>query len=162
KFVWQLIFLFFITLLIIFCFSLPSYGNFNGFSCSPIFVFPVFNIIVCAILVKCDSRSAEDFDGLMALFGFVYEDGEKETEERWRDEMSSDSEDDADAYFCDSDGYESEIEWTDDNDDDEDDDEKEEYDENLETRIEEFIAKVIRGWREELLLEKSQQQEKEY
>lgn len=156
KFVWQLIFLLFI----VFSFSLSSYGNFNEFSSSPIFVFSVFNIIICAIIVKCESKSAQDFDGLMAFFGLVYE---EETEEITY-EMYSDSDDDADAHFHNSDGYDSEIEWTEGSggDEDEDDDnEKKEYDENLESRIEEFIAKVIKGWREEILMEKSLRQAKE-
>ncbi|PIN27083.1 hypothetical protein CDL12_00141 [Handroanthus impetiginosus] len=144
KFGWELIVLLFFIISI--CVSLRS--NSNGILCSPIFVFSVSNIIISVILFKRDRKSAEDFDGIMAFFGFVYENNEEqEILEGSNDEMTSnmddddDSDDDEDAYFYDSDGYIS-------------DDEKEElYDEKLESRIEEFIAKVINGWKEESLME---------
>ncbi|KAL2235891.1 phosphopantothenoylcysteine decarboxylase subunit VHS3-like [Sesamum indicum] len=148
KFVWQLLLLFFITLLLVFYFSLSSNADFS----SRCFVFSVFNVVFCAVLVGDDRKSAQDFDGISDFLGFGYE---VDWEEKTMDEMSSDEDDDD---FYDSDGYDSEIEWTDDDNDDDtdedDDEELKEYDQNLEGRIEEFIAKVIKGWREELLMEK--------
>lgn len=171
KLVLQLAFLFFIiTLFIIFCFSQSSsYGNFKDFFVSPIFVFAACNAIIYAIIiVECGTRQVQDFDGLIivTLFGFVlYEVGEEEIEEIIEDElMSSDSDDhkSSGSYFNDSDGYDSDIEWSDDDEEEEedDDDEKDECDDNLESRIEEFIAKMIKGWREELVIEKSKRQAK--
>ncbi|KAG8382353.1 hypothetical protein BUALT_Bualt05G0068500 [Buddleja alternifolia] len=151
KFVWQLIFLFFISLLIILVFSVSSsYCNFNGFTYSRIFVFSVFNIVIFSVHVKYGRESSEDFDGLTNLFGSVYEMEEEEVIDN--DEMSSDSYDDTDAYSFDSGGYDSEIEWSDDE-DDEDDDNEEEDDEDLRIRSDEFIDRMIRGWRQELVME---------
>ncbi|PIN27084.1 hypothetical protein CDL12_00142 [Handroanthus impetiginosus] len=151
---WEHIILLFFIILI--CVSLHS--NSNGFLRSPIFVFSVSNIIISVIFFKRDRESAEGFDGIMAFFGFVYENNEEqEILEGFMDEMRSDvddddedededededdDDDDSDAYFYDSDGYIS-------------DDEKEElYDEKLESRIEEFIAKVINRWKEESFME---------
>ncbi|XP_012833602.1 PREDICTED: phosphopantothenoylcysteine decarboxylase subunit VHS3-like [Erythranthe guttata] len=161
------IFVFFVTLLIVLCFSIASYGNLNGFFCSRTFIFSVCNTIICAILVESGNKSAEDLDGLMTLLGFrVYEEGEDEEEEEneeiadgWiddddddnDDDDADDDDDDDDDSYDGSDGYDSDIELS----SDEDDDDSDSDSDNLESRIEEFIAKMSKMWREELMMEKS-------
>ncbi|KAL7111517.1 hypothetical protein ACP275_05G094000 [Erythranthe tilingii] len=165
------IFVFFVTLFIVLCFSsISPYGNLDGFFCSRIFVFSVCNTIICAILVESGNKSAEDLDGLMTLLGFrVYEEGEDEEEEEENEEITDgwiddddddnddDDDDDDDDSYDGSDGYDSDIELSsdeNDNNSDSDSDSDSDYD-NLESRIEEFIAKMSKMWREELMMEKS-------
>lgn len=68
------------------------------------------------------------------------------------DDYDEDSNDDGNNYDSNEDGYD---EDNDDDDEDNDygwsDEDDEEFDDNLESRINEFIAKVINGWREESL-----------
>ncbi|CAL5432860.1 unnamed protein product [Camellia sinensis] len=68
---------------------------------------------------------------------------------------------DYDGDYYDSDGYDEDndddgsddvVGWED---DDEEEEEEEEYDDDLESKVEEFIAKVIKGWKEEQLTEET-------
>lgn len=142
KFGWLLIFLFFL----VFCISLSLYEDLDGFSSSPIFIFSVFNIIVSSIIVKWEEGSAQDFEGIMAFLGLVYDEELIEIED-------DDDYGEIDVYFNKFDGYDSDVESDDGCSDSDDDDERENSDGDLERRVEEFIAETIKRWRKELLMD---------
>ncbi|KAM2034984.1 hypothetical protein ACFX16_038135 [Malus domestica] len=95
------------------------------FSSNPPFVFLLVNIIIVAIIVGNHRPSSVEADDIIS---FAYHSYELE-------------EDGADGYDEDDDdnGSKGEIGWGD----------MDEYDYNLEKRIEDFIDKVNKGWREE-------------
>lgn len=140
-------------------FSLSSYGNLGVFWGTRTFVFSIFSIVFSTVLVKWDRESVENFDGIMTFLSSLYE-LKYDLDEVRTYESCSDS--DEDTYSYDSDGYEE------DEDDDEDEDgeigwdeEDDENDESLTRRIEDFIAMMIRGWREELLMENINNKQKD-
>ncbi|CAK9173140.1 unnamed protein product [Ilex paraguariensis] len=157
------------TSLLFLDFSFSLYGYFVGFSSNGMFVFSVLNILICAILAISFQPSADDIDAFFP-FLFVYGVGKDQTEEihdasegcsspgsiiSYYNNGDDDNDEIVDIYYLDGyeeddddNGSDGEIGWND------DDEKEEEYDENFESRIEEFIAKVINGWREELLMEK--------
>ncbi|XP_057463660.1 uncharacterized protein LOC130753536 [Actinidia eriantha] len=136
-----------LTLLLI-NFSFSFSPDILGFSSSNLFVFSVFQTLICVILAKSYSPSPDAFDGLLHVHQFDY------TEELQTEETYGDDNEDNDSYYYDSDGYDE-----DDDDNGSDgvvgwDDDEEEFDDDLESKIEGFIAKVVAGWKEELLREK--------
>lgn len=114
---------------------------------SPFFLYPLFNIIILVIIFGSYRPYVDKVDGVFPSFPDEVGD---DVYDNIRD--GSDNSDDDDDYKQNygSDGYEEddddngsdgEIGWQDD----------EEFDDNLERRIEEFIAKVNTGWKEEQL-----------
>lgn len=155
--IFLLIILFGATYLVLLSFPLSSYGGLIGILTSRVFAFIVFNIVVCSILVISDRPSTEAYNDFMPFQDFDDEADKEQMEEKINDdncnqsssECSSDSDDYM--YYFSPDGCEEE-------DDDDDygstsndefgwDNDDEEYDDDLESRIEEFIAKVINGWK---------------
>lgn len=128
-------------------FSLSSYGNLGVFWGTRIFVFSIFSVVFSTVLVKWDRESVENFDGIMTFLSSLYQ-LKYDLDEARIYESCSDS--DEDTYSYDSDGYEE--------DEDEEDDEN---DESLTRRVEDFIAMMIRGWREELLMENINNKQKD-
>ncbi|GAB4856989.1 hypothetical protein Ancab_014901 [Ancistrocladus abbreviatus] len=147
--------------------SLSLHYNIIGFFSSRVFVHLVLNSIIFAILAKsCRSSSCKGEDGSsesdICFLGTssegrdhvwegqnVFVDNGDGVEE---DDYSSDGSDvngcyGSDGYYEDDDDNSSdgEVGW--------DDEFEEEYDGDLKVRVEAFIAKVINGWREELLQE---------
>ncbi|KAJ9147792.1 hypothetical protein P3X46_029913 [Hevea brasiliensis] len=127
---------------------------------SSLFLFSMFNTIILAVVFGNCRPSVEEVDGAWYSFQSSYEDGQDSYDNIVKDEDNdSDVDDDDDQrenYF--SDGYDEddddsgsdgEIGWEDDD---------EEIDDNLQRRIEDFIAKVNKGWREEWLRENHQNQ----
>jgi hypothetical protein len=113
----------------------------HGFSSSPLLLFSVLNSIVIAILVLSYGSYSEEVDRNWPILPPVYErDGKGDTGDYIEDEEE----------YNGSDGYEEDNDDDDDSDDDSSDDE--EY-ENLEMRIESFIAKVYEQRRNDRLLE---------
>ncbi|CAA3033776.1 Hypothetical predicted protein [Olea europaea subsp. europaea] len=151
RFVWELIFMLLIlcaSISFIFSsFSLSSYGNLGVFWGTRIFVFSIFSVVFSTVLVKWDRESVENFDGIMTFLSSLYQ-LKYDLDEARIYESCSDS--DEDTYSYDSDGYEE--------DEDEEDDEN---DESLTRRVEDFIAMMIRGWREELLMENINNKQKD-
>ncbi|XP_071918369.1 uncharacterized protein [Coffea arabica] len=143
------------THLVLLSCSLSSYGGLVERSTSRAFVFILFNTIMSSILVKSYRPSAEYYTEFLPCGDFYDQAEEKQSEEMIRDDIESSS-----ASSSDSDDDEEEKEEDDDDDDSDGNDEigwgndDEEYDETLESRIEAFIAKVISGWKEELLADK--------
>ncbi|XP_059639213.1 uncharacterized protein LOC132281531 [Cornus florida] len=139
-------------------FSLPPHLDLLGFLSNRVFLFTMFNTITFAIFAKSFKPSMDEFAEPFLHFGY-YEEEEAQSKDRPNDDDSSyhrsncdydDYDDDDNAYYYGSDdGYDE-----DDDDDGSDDeigwDSNEEHD-DLESRIDEFITKVITGWREELL-----------
>ncbi|KAB2622549.1 phosphopantothenoylcysteine decarboxylase subunit VHS3 [Pyrus ussuriensis x Pyrus communis] len=136
------------------------------FSSNPLFVFSLFNIIIGAIIVGNHRPSSGEADDAISFVYHSYEleeDGADDSEDAKSDKYSSlegcdhcrdhvDDNDDGESEDGDFDfeGYEE------DDDDNGSDDEigwgdMDEYDCNLEKRIEDFIDKVNKGWREERL-----------
>ncbi|KAK4578556.1 hypothetical protein RGQ29_028591 [Quercus rubra] len=120
-------------------------------------VFFVFNVIVITICRGSFKPSDGDFDYFLSFHPIVYEfDDDTKDEAKYEDYDDSDVDDsdvdDSDEYHGD-DGYDE-----DDDDDgegsDDDVDSDDEQVEDLETRIEDFIAKSHRQWREELIYER--------
>jgi hypothetical protein len=110
----------------------------HGFSSSPLLLFSVLNTIVIAILVLSYGSYSEEVDWNWPILPPPYEgDGKGDTGDYIEDEEE----------YNGSDGCEE------DNDDDNDDDDSDEEYENLEMRIESFIAKVYEQRRKERLLE---------
>lgn len=132
------------------------------FSSNPLFVFSLFNIIIFAIIVGDHRPSTEDVGGILPF--------------QCDEDASDDREDDDSGKHCDMDGYVHGSEEVDDQDDEseedegdydsdgyhEDDDDNgsndeigwgdtDESDDNLERRVEDFIDRVYKGWREERL-----------
>ena len=115
-------------------------------------VFFVFNVIVITICRGSFKPSDGDFDYFLSFPPTVYE-FDDDTKDEAKDEDYDDSDvDDSDEYHGD-DGYDE-----DDDDDgegsDDDVDSDDEQAEDLETRIEDFIAKGHRQWREESIYER--------
>lgn len=138
--------------LVLVSFSLSSYGSFMGFSTSRTFVFIMINIVISFVLVKSLGQSAEGHDEVFPLGDSDPEAAEEKIEEMI--DSSSSSSGNGDDYFdyYNSDGYEEDHDDSDSNDGISWDSENEGCDDDhLESRIEEFIAKVIQGWKEELL-----------
>lgn len=114
---------------------------------SRVAVFAVFNVIIIAVFRGHSKPSVADFDGVFLSSPSVYEAytvKEKEYGEEY------DTCDERNEHGGDDDGYDE------DNDDDldtEDVDSEDESDIDLERRIESFIAKVYKKWREESLAE---------
>ncbi|CAL5359935.1 unnamed protein product [Camellia sinensis] len=124
-------------------------------------MFLVFHAI-CVIVAKSYGPSSTDVFVLFSSVHFrcgVEEEHTEDTDNTYEEQSSSnnynndnyDNDDDKndDEYYHGSDGYNGE------NDDDGSDgvvgwDDDEEFDNDLESRIEGFIAKVIKGWKEEL------------
>ena len=114
------------------------------FSYSPLSLFILFNAITVALIVGSHNPSIDEFDGVFSYLCSLYEVGASfdNTEECSDVNVFEDD-------TCGSDGYHGDDEGdTDDSWHDE-----EEYD-DLQKRIEDFIAKVNNGWREERLKEK--------
>ncbi|KZV45313.1 hypothetical protein F511_04051 [Dorcoceras hygrometricum] len=144
----------FAALIIICYFWVSKYGIFDWFSRYRIFMFWLFNIIICAVHVTCGGKSDEDLDEITILssFGLVHdpEDEEDDVDEMIVNEniFSSSSSitahDDEEVYSnVNSDGYDTENDSSGDEDEDED----------LKGRSEAFIEKMIIRWREELLMD---------
>lgn len=115
----------------------------HGFLNNPLLLFSVFNIIIVAIIVLSCRPSSEEVDRNWPIFLPLCEEGY--TQGDTGDYIEDDEE------YHGSDGYDE------DNDDDSSDDEifwqEEEYDDNLEMKIESFIAKVYEERRKERLRE---------
>lgn len=109
-------------------------------SLNPFLLFSLFNTVIVAIIVEAIrtfGNEAEFFT--MPVFFASYE------VEGSYGEEDSDDDDEYEADGGDSDGYyeDNDDNGSDDDDDDDwDDEDEDEYDENLESRIEDFIAKV--------------------
>uniref|UniRef100_A0A7N2ME42 Uncharacterized protein n=1 Tax=Quercus lobata TaxID=97700 RepID=A0A7N2ME42_QUELO len=121
---------------------------------SRVAVFFVFNVIVITICrgTLSSKPSDGDFDNFLS-FPPIVDEFDDDTKDEAKDEDYDDSDvDDSDEYHGD-DGYDE-----DDDDDgersDDDVDSDDEQVEDLETRIEDFIAKGHRQWREELIYER--------
>ncbi len=124
------------------------------FSSSPLLVYSVFNMIIIVILIGNYRPSSEEVDGAMPPFLPLYE-GEKDTQDDTGNYIDHEDEENHGSDGNDKDD--------DDDDDGSGDDEicwqdEEEYDNNLERRIEDFIAKVNEEWRKERLREMSNKQ----
>ncbi|KAM3734957.1 hypothetical protein ACB098_10G054000 [Castanea mollissima] len=124
-----------------------------GFSSSPLLVFSVFNSIIIAILIGNYRPSTEEVEGVMPPF-LPQNEEEIDAQDDTGDYINckEDEDEDEDEEYHGSDGYDK------DDDDNSSDDEacwqdEEEYDNNLERRIESFIAKVNEEWRKERLRE---------
>ncbi|ONI06794.1 hypothetical protein PRUPE_5G081400 [Prunus persica] len=132
------------------------------FSSNPLFVFSLFNIIIVAIIVGSHRSSSGEVDSIIPFLYHQYEpeeDADNDVEDTKSDkylnldgyENGSDCVDDeSEDYSFDSDGY------NEDDDDNGSDDEvgwgdMDEHNSNLEKRIEDFIDKVNKGWKEERL-----------
>ncbi|KAG6383931.1 hypothetical protein SASPL_156280 [Salvia splendens] len=102
----------------------------------------VLNIIISFTIMKCEKECAQYFYEIMAFHGLVYDEEDEETIGEQRSNIDSD--DDC-AESDTSVGYDVAIEES-------ADDEKGDGDENVESRIEEFIAETIKRWRKELQL----------
>ena len=94
--------------------------------------------------MKCEKESAQYFYEIMAFHGLVYDQEDEETIGEQRSNVDSD-----DGDYAESDTSVAIEESADDNYDDE----KGDGDENLESRIEEFIGETIKRWRKELQLD---------
>lgn len=130
-----------VDLLVLKCLSVSISKHCNlEFSYSPLSLFIFFNAITVAIIVGSHRPPIDKVDGVFSYLCPLYEVGASfdNTEE------CSDVESFEDNNTCGSYGY-------DEHDDDMDDD--------LQKRIEDFIAKVNNGWREERLKEKDCKQE---
>ncbi|EEF51016.1 conserved hypothetical protein [Ricinus communis] len=125
---------------------------------SPLFVFSLFNTIILAIVVGSYRPSDDEVDGSCYTFQPSYENKEYACDDFKDDNGSNyvddDDDDDhrkedwfSDGYDEDDDdsGSDGEIGW--------EDDDNEETDGSFRRRIEDFIAKVNKGWREEWLTE---------
>uniref|UniRef100_A0A7N2N326 Uncharacterized protein n=1 Tax=Quercus lobata TaxID=97700 RepID=A0A7N2N326_QUELO len=131
-----------------------------GFSSSPLLVFSVFNTIIIAILIGNYRPSTEEVEGVMPPFLPQNEedkDAQDDTGDYINGKEDENEDEDEDEEYHGSDGYDE------DDDDNSSDDEicwqdDEEYDNNLERRIESFIAKVNEEWRKERLREISYKQ----
>lgn len=126
-----------------------------GFSSSPLLVFSVFNTIIIAILIGNYRPSTEEVEGVMPPFLPQNEeeiDAQDDTGDYINCKEDENEDEDEDEVYHGSDRYNK------DDDDNSSDDEtcwqdEEEYDNNLERRIESFIAKVNEEWRKERLRE---------
>lgn len=126
-----------------------------GFSSSPLLVFSVFNTIIIAILIGNYRPSTEEVEGVMPPFLPQNEeeiDAQDDTGDYINCKEDENEDEVEDEVYHGSDGYDK------DDDDNSSDDEscwqdEEEYDNNLERRIESFIAKVNEEWRKERLRE---------
>ncbi|CAN1333100.1 hypothetical protein LINPERPRIM_LOCUS35944 [Linum perenne] len=125
---------------------------------SPVFLFSLFNSMVLAVVIGSCKPSPEEIDGawssLQSSFGvqdYPYDEdsddgtfydvsSEEDEEFGGEEELDGYEEDD------DEDGTEGEVGWDDEEEVDDEDDE-------LEERAQEFIMKVTKGWRDELLKE---------
>ncbi|KAG6734229.1 hypothetical protein I3842_01G263300 [Carya illinoinensis] len=126
-------------------------------------VFFMFNVIVITIFINgsCNKPSTEDFDWSLSFPHLVYEAEDTHyNEATWKayDHVDSDPED-ANGYHArtDDEGYNDEDiddDGSNDDDDDLDSDEEEQDYKDLERRIEEFIAKIYKQRREELIYER--------
>ncbi|XP_031269740.1 uncharacterized protein LOC116128183 [Pistacia vera] len=104
-------------------------------------VFVMFNVIIITIFLGSSKPSAMDFDWFFNPFPLVHE--------TYYDDSYDDDDDDDECH-----GYDG---YDEDNDDDlgtEDVESEDEIDNDLERKIEEFIAKVNSKWREESIAEK--------
>ncbi|GKV38149.1 hypothetical protein SLEP1_g46091 [Rubroshorea leprosula] len=140
--------------------SSPSFSQHRNreLSLSPRLLFLVFNTLIVVLIIG-SHKSAVNEDGKGMPFscffygvGSVYDDANTILEENYEEE---DDEDEGDGDGCASDGYyeDDDDNGRDDDDNDDWDDYTNEYDENLARRIEDFIAKVNEGWREERLMQ---------
>ncbi|KAJ8767593.1 hypothetical protein K2173_018151 [Erythroxylum novogranatense] len=120
---------------------------------SPLFIFSLFNAIILFIVLgnhRPSGDEVEEFFQYSSQSSFADDYGDYVKDDNGGSDMEDDNEDrsefdGSDGYDedDDDDGSEGEVGWEDD----------EEPDENLESRIEDFIAKVIKGWREEWLMD---------
>lgn len=115
---------------------LSTNGTAFGITTSTIHPFAMLNTIIWAILVTSVRPSAKGYGDFMSFRDSVCGQ-EKEEMTDQNDNGSTADSDDYQYDFSDTDGH------------DEVNDGNGEYDDTLDSRIEEFIAKVIRGWREE-------------
>ncbi|XP_012087235.1 secreted acidic protein 1A [Jatropha curcas] len=131
---------------------------------SQFFLFSLFNTLVLSIIILGSNRpsSTDEIDGAWFYSHqdqnddmFHYTNNIKDEYKNHGDDDSDDDDCRKENYF--SDGYDEddddsssdgEVGW-----DDDDEEEEEVIDENLQRRIEDFIAKVNKGWREEWLRE---------
>ncbi|XP_009373368.2 secreted acidic protein 1A [Pyrus x bretschneideri] len=136
------------------------------FSSNPLFVFSLFNIIIGAIIVGNYRPSSGEADDAISFVYHSYEleeDGADDSADAKSDKYSSlegcdhcrDHVDDNDDGESEDDDFDFEGYEEDDDDSGSDDEidwgDMDEYDCNLEKRIEDFIDKVNKGWREERL-----------
>lgn len=128
-----------------------------GFESYRIFVFSVFNVISFVVLVRGYRPSSDEFEASVPFVFTLYDDyGDDHKDKHYDDYFYDEDDDDDQSAYHGSDGYDEEddddygsddeIGW---NDDDDYDNNEQDYD--LERRVEDFIAKVIAGWKEELL-----------
>lgn len=163
--VWQLIPVVFVlcgaAILVMETSSSPSFSRHcnRESSFGPLLLFLVFNTLLVTLIIG-SHKSPPNEDGKGMPFschfygvGSVYDDAGTILKENY--DAEDDEEDEGDGDGCASDGYyeDDDDNGSDDDDNDDWDDCRNEYDENLERRIEDFIAKVNKGWREERLME---------
>lgn len=128
---------------------------------SPLSVFLVFNVIVVAVLLASHMPGA--YEG--GLFVLPLDEEEGCCGDSGKYKPRSDGDGDGDGYGCG--GADRDIDSDGNNEDGNDsgskdntgweDEEEQEGDDNLEKRIEDFIDKVVKGWREEMMKEHSTQ-----
>ncbi|XP_024174918.1 protein PFC0760c-like [Rosa chinensis] len=134
------------------------------FSSNPLFVFSLCNIIIFAIIVGDHRPPTEEVDSILPFLSGSAEDatdgveddgsnkhcnmdghvnGSEDVDDQVDESEEEDGEYDSDGYNEDDDdnGSDDEIGWED----------TDESDDNLETRVENFIDRVYKGWREERL-----------
>ncbi|GMJ04821.1 hypothetical protein like AT1G62935 [Hibiscus trionum] len=125
------------------------------FSYNPLSLFLLFNAIILSVIVVSHKRSTYEFDGVCSASEVGASFDHIEQSSHISDGYYEDDTGISDGYYEDdtgvSDGYY------------EDDDDSryvtdEEYEDDLHQRIEDFIAKVNNGWREEWLSEKDCEQ----
>lgn len=131
------------------------YENLFKISSTCTFRYFVFNSIVFVILTRSFRSSAHGVDELLPSFQFFDGVSEEQIEDIGYTSEDSDiyGSNDYDSH-CGSSGYEeeddngsdSETNWIEDN---------EETDHDLENKVEAFISKVIRGWKEEQMNDKT-------
>ncbi|XVF10744.1 hypothetical protein REPUB_Repub07fG0209100 [Reevesia pubescens] len=111
----------------------------------------LFNAIIIAVIFGSHKPSIDEFDGVYPYLHSLYEaDASFDNTEEYSD---------VDVYeddICSSNGYQEDDDEDDDDNDDMNDgwDDEEEDGDDLQKRIEDFIAEVTNGWREERLKEK--------
>ncbi|KAL6174568.1 hypothetical protein ACLB2K_051214 [Fragaria x ananassa] len=169
KLVWvprPVLLLLFIAIVIVLSSLFQSISNQRNlkFSSNPLFVFSLCNIIILAIIVGDHRPPTEEVESILPFLSSSSEDATDDIEDDGSnkhcniddhvngndnvdDEVDQSEEEDAD---YDSDGYDEddddngsndEIGWGD----------TDESDDNLETRVEDFIDRVYKGWQEERL-----------
>ncbi|XP_050378248.1 uncharacterized protein LOC126795452 [Argentina anserina] len=153
-----------IVLVLIFLFQSISQQNNLQFSSNPLFVFSICNIIIVAIIIGDHRPSGVEVDSILPFLSGSAEDAtyyskddgsskqycniaglvnSSENVDNDVDESEENTNYDSDGYDEDDDdnGSSDEIGWGN----------TDESDDNLETRVEDFINRVYKGWQEERL-----------